>query len=971
MLLILYLLSIFRATFPYTFARGKIFQFPTELRSYGDPDNSDLSRFSRWLQKSIRVCDQIVFPNEVDTPGLTFPTPIIWAPWLETIWFGNAYDYRAAFFHDVMYSNNLPFKEGALFYRNKNSAQKIALLYQRYKKFDLSSYSAQNATFYNIFCDQSLRIGRFKYPLTDELILCVMDPMTFSDMRRYLNTFNLIKLFQKKYFQIKRKRQVVLNIKNPLFLNEVVHTIEYSHIEELSNNKGGKDKIHIIPVLSPIHISAGTSGLRVSSANGNSQHFLEILFQSILKNLINLKKNKQGLRDEIGRDKDDALTVFIGGDGRYLNTLAIDIFLRIAAGNNVKKVFLTSNNIMSTPSASALLRQSTNNIDAAILLTASHNAGGPRGFFGVKINLEGGVTASDELWADIVRDAASMKEFRAVACRPPTLPIYDPSVATASKQNKKVLLETSTSINTKYGPNTKVETINDIPNYVNFLKKSFDLPFLKQFIETSSLSVVFDCMHGAAGSYIKAILGELGIDSTCIIRSKNLPDFGGFKPDPNRANAGDMQELFQFPDIDVTTLLADVEEVPFQQPMMLVQEAEANSTANLTSEIRRGAERLPDSPDIGFSFDADVDRCMILGPGLMVSPSDSLAVIAAHHTAIPLFRNAGGLRATARSIVTAPAVDAVAEALGLTNYQTPVGWKWISRLFQQLPEQTGLAGEESFGLGSSALPEKDGIWAALAWLTVLASENKDRVGGGFVGVDEVLRRHWQRFGRCYSLRLDFGDMPSTDAQTVLERIASLSERQAAGWTPPPTRAPATRILPPSDVEVVAEGPISSPQQPTLLFMDQEPDGGSLMTRERVTVLAGEGTEASKDETSLEVTISTAVPVEADPLADVLTYLHAKQVSIRRHKYETAGQSITTSIADYVIETGAGGRVLFRVSGTEPGSGKESVVLRVYLDQKSATYNRSTEEVLAPLVMLAYKVAGLNIGDNPQYPSLVT
>lgn len=943
----------------------------TTLRSYGDPDNTEYSGFTRWLQQSIRVYDKLVFPDEVDTPGLTFPTPIIWAPWLETIWFGNAYDYRAAFFHDVIYSNNMPYKEGALFFRNKISAQKIALLYQRYRKFDLSSYSAQNATFYNIFGEQSLRIGRFKYPLTDNLILCVMDPLTFSDMRRYFNTFNLLKLFQKKYFQLKRKRQKVLSIKNPLFLNEAVHTIEYSHfVEQQILSSGSKEKVCIIPTIAPIQFSAGTSGLRVSTAIANSQHFLEILFQSILQNIIRCHSSASSNSGS----SDQALTVLISGDGRYLNSLAIDVFLRVAAGNNVKTVLLTPNNIVSTPSASLLLmgqktsgngskgrKDSSINdyeVDAAILLTASHNAGGPRGYFGVKVNLKGGVTASDELWAEIARDAAVMKEFRAVASRPPTLPEYEVTKDTASKPQPQL----QQLVRNSYGPVTRVEVLDDVPSYIAYLRKSFDIPLLKQLIDDFSLSVVFDCMHGAAGPYVKAVLRELGLDEACAVRSKHLPDFGGFKPDPNRANTGDMQTLFEVPELDQVTLLAGVEPA---FPLSLESDTRHSAVTLLPAAAAEKTD-LSETPDIGFSFDADVDRCMILGPGLMVSPSDSLAVVAAHHTAIPLFRDAGGLKVTARSVVTAPAVDAVAASLGLRCYQTPTGWKWMSRLFQQLQGEMALAGEESFGLGSSALPEKDGIWTALAWLSVLTSENSGRKGR-FVGVAEVLQRHWKRFGRSYSLRLDLGDLAATDAMAILQRIASLADRQAAGWMPPAPVDPLSLAVPVSDST-------PEPLRATSLFMDQEEES-SLMVRERVAKVT-EAEEVSSTGT-IEVVASPVVEevVLVDPLEAVLQHLWDQHVSVRRHTYEIDGQPIAAT-GDYIIETRTGGRVLFRVSGTESGTGKEAVTLRLYVDQtqklpqEGAEYS-SPEAILAPLVALAYEVSGLNNRDELLYPTLVT
>lgn len=243
---------------------------------------------------------------------------------MESIWFGNAYEYRSAFFHDVMYSNNAPFKEGALLFKNPNKALQIALLYQRYDKFDTSSYSLSNATFFNIFGTETLRIGRYKRPLTDDIVLCVTDPLTFSEIKRYLNSFNILKWFKSRFLQQKRKRQYLMRINDSRsfeFLTDCIFNIEYGRIAKAVSKQ---DAILCVPIL-PVDekklpfvewgnsraceitgpgtfVSDNDVGLPnrcglafqgrplfvVGMETANSQYFLENLFESIF---VHLKSN--------------------------------------------------------------------------------------------------------------------------------------------------------------------------------------------------------------------------------------------------------------------------------------------------------------------------------------------------------------------------------------------------------------------------------------------------------------------------------------------------------------------------------------------------------------------------------------------------------------------------------------------------------------------------------------------------------
>eukprot|EP01042_Synura_sphagnicola_P008739 gene8739-11213_t len=220
----------------------------------------------------------------------------------------------------------------------------------------------------------------------------------------------------------------------------------------------------------------------------------------------------------------------------------------------------------------------------------------------------------------------------------------------------------------------------------------------------------------------------------------------------------------------------DLDENQQQSPEQVVTQtktqAEGANGVGLEEEAM-GEESA--APDIGFAFDADVDRCMVIGAGMTVSPAESLAVITANYKDIPGFStNAAGLGAVVRSVVTAPAVDRVTESLDIPCVQTPTGWKWLSRATQAcvdggLGARSGgavLCGEESFGLGSSLLPEKDGIWTSLCWLSVMAKRSMERAQSGtgsdvdvsVVSVREIMKAHWQRFGRYFTARLDFENL---------------------------------------------------------------------------------------------------------------------------------------------------------------------------------------------------------------------
>ena len=391
-------------------------------------------------------------------------------------------------------------------------------------------------------------------------------------------------------------------------------------------------------------------------------------------------------------------TLVIGGDGRYYNKTAIQIIAKIAAGNEVTKLIVGQDGILSTPATSHVIRKRS--ATGGILLTASHNPGGPDNDFGIKYNLANGGPAPESVTNAIYKTSTSISEYK-------WADIPDVDLATIGSR--------------KYGE-LEVEIIDSTTDYVDMLKDIFDFDLIRTFLQNNKdFKVLFDGLSGVTGPYGKAIFGqELGLTGATQ-NCEALEDFGGGHPDPNLTYAHSLVEKVD-----------------------------------------------GDNINFGAASDGDGDRNMIYGAHAFVSPSDSVAVIAHHANLIPYFKKQG-VYGLARSMPTSGALDLVAKRQGLQCYEVPTGWKFFCSLFDD--KRLSICGEESFGTGSNHIREKDGLWAIVAWLNIIAGVNLTNPGKE--GINDILLDFWQTYGRTFFSRYDYEDIDTAPANKVIDHVASL------------------------------------------------------------------------------------------------------------------------------------------------------------------------------------------------------
>ncbi|KMQ95668.1 phosphoglucomutase isoform x3 [Lasius niger] len=448
----------------------------------------------------------------------------------------------------------------------------------------------------------------------------------------------------------------------------------------------------------------GTSGLRKAVKVFQQEHYTENFVQAIL----------QALGDQL-----IGCTLVVGGDGRFYGKEAVAKIIRIAAANGVGKLIVGQNGILSTPAVSTIIRKYKT--QGGIVLTASHNPGGPDADFGIKFNCDNGGPAPDNVTNKIYEITKTLQCYKIIP---------DISIDIDKIQNISIEVD---------GRPFTIDIIDSVNDYVELMREIFDFASIKKLLQDSAdkpaFKVLINSMNGVTGPYVKRIFSELGVDDTSLVNIKPLEDFGGLHPDPNLTYAKD--------------LVNAIKEGPY---------------------------------DFGAAFDGDGDRNMILGKkAFFVTPSDSLAVLAANLKLIPYFQKTG-IKGYARSMPTAAAVDRVATKNGAKFFEVPTGWKYFGNLMDV--GDLSLCGEESFGTGSDHIREKDGIWACLAWLNVIAGLGKS--------VENILLDHWKVYGRNFftsvplllfqiseliiGSRYDYENCDSASADKMMQSIETLIQK---------------------------------------------------------------------------------------------------------------------------------------------------------------------------------------------------
>lgn len=419
----------------------------------------------------------------------------------------------------------------------------------------------------------------------------------------------------------------------------------------------------------------GTSGLRKAVTVFQQPHYLENFIQSIFDTVGDLQGQ----------------TLVLGGDGRYYNRQAIQTILKMAAANGVGRIKVGQGGILSTPGISCIIRKYQ--AFGGIVLSASHNPGGPDGDFGVKYNISNGGPAPEKVTEAIYARSKVIDRYQIL-----DTPDVDLESLGESRLGDMV-----------------VEVIDLAQDYEELMESLFDFERIRQLLTSGNFRMCMDSMHAVTGAYAHAIFEQrLGAQGGTVINGTPLEDFGGGHPDPNLVYAHELVDI-------------------------------------LYGE---------NAPDFGAASDGDGDRNMILGRKFFVTPSDSLAILAANAGLVPGY--SAGLLGVARSMPTSQAVDRVAARLGIDCYETPTGWKFFGNLLDA--GVATLCGEESFGTGSNHIREKDGLWAVLFWLNILAVRQQP--------VEQIVQEHWQTYGRNYYSRHDYEGVDTDRANKLMEQLRS-------------------------------------------------------------------------------------------------------------------------------------------------------------------------------------------------------
>jgi phosphoglucomutase len=413
----------------------------------------------------------------------------------------------------------------------------------------------------------------------------------------------------------------------------------------------------------------GTSGLRKKVPVFQQTNYAENFIQSVFDSLESFKGK----------------TLVIGGDGRYYNREVIQIAIRMAAANGFGKVMTGQGGILSTPAASNIIRKYK--AFGGLILSASHNPGGPTEDFGIKYNIGNGGPAPEKITDAIFARSKTIDKYLTVNAA-------------------DINLDT---IGTFDVAGMAVEVIDPVADYAELMESLFDFDLIRKKIK-GGLTLKMDSMSAVTGPYAKEIFERrLGAAEGSVINFVPLPDFGGHHPDPNLVHAHELYEL----------MMSDK------------------------------------APDFGAASDGDGDRNLIIGKHIFVTPSDSLAILAANAHLAPGYKR--GLAGIARSMPTSGAADRVAAKLGIGMYETPTGWKFFGNLLDA--GKATICGEESAGTGSDHVREKDGLWAVLLWLNILAVRGES--------AKSIVEKHWAEYGRNYYSRHDYEEVESDRANGLM------------------------------------------------------------------------------------------------------------------------------------------------------------------------------------------------------------
>ncbi len=527
----------------------------------------------------------------------------------------------------------------------------------------------------------------------------------------------------------------------------------------------------------------GTSGLRkkvrVFQQPGYAENFIQSVFDVV--------------------PRPAGATLVLGGDGRFHNRTVIQQAIRMAAANGYARVLVGQGGILSTPAASHVIRKY--GASGGLILSASHNPGGPDEDFGIKYNIANGGPAPEGVTEAIFARTGTIDRW---------LDVDAPDV------------DLDTLGETQVGDLT-VQVIDPVADYATLMESLFDFDAIRAAVR-DGFTMAFDAMHAVTGPYATEILERrLGFAPGTVRNGTPLEDFGGHHPDPNLVHAKVLYDL----------MMSDW------------------------------------GPAFGAASDGDGDRNLIIGHGCFVTPSDSLAMLAANAHLAPGY--AGGLKGIARSMPTSAAADRVAEALGIPAYETPTGWKFFGNLLDA--GMATICGEESAGTGSDHVREKDGLWAVLLWLNILAVRK--------ISVAELAAEHWARFGRNYYARHDYEALPTEAANALIDELTAALPTLPGKAFGPLVVESADRF----SYDDPVDGSVSRNQGLRILFL-----GGSRV----VFRLSGTGTEGATLRVYLERYESADGRLdEATPamLADLIAAADAI-AGIARHTGRTAPDVVT-------------------------------------------------------------------------------